>query len=442
MREAHAHVLMLGQSLQLPTLQACSSLPQCLEIIRKAARDVVASPSPFLRFTSARVFAWPEKRWPTRVELDAASKGIPVVIKSFDHHQAVANSAALALAGIKPGDRVGSTGIADLDAQGHLTGLLHEEAATRAWLAAPPATRDELRAALNLAMDHLAALGFNEAHDLHTPLLLTELLIERVLAGPIPLARIDLYPNVQDLAATIALTQTSAGSRAFTPNGPLHLAGGKLFADGTLNSKTAALLEPYRQPIEGEPLGRLMHSTSEIDDALLLCAQHNLHLAVHAIGDGAVRLLLDRIQHHHRMLIASTAPRRDPQGQLQPLARIEHAELIDPADIPRFADLGVTASLQPCHLLTDMEVLHDQLAHRLHSVLPIKSLIASGLSPGAMHRGLVMGSDVPIVRADPVDSMTAAVLRRRPEMPRSQAINAAEAIEPEVAIACFHAGEN
>lgn len=436
MREAHAHLLMLGQALQLPSLQTCSSLPQCLDIIRRFARDASAATT-FLRFTSARVFAWPQKRWPTRAELDAACPSIPLIIKSFDHHQAVANSAALALAGINPGDRVGLTGIADLDATGQLTGLLHEEAATKAWHAAPPPARDELFAAIDLALDHLASLGFNEAHDLHTPLLLTQLLIDRVLAGPIPLSRIDLYPNVQDLPETVALASSPAAMRAFAPHGPLNLAGGKLFVDGTLNSKTALLLTPYKNPIQGEPLGRQMHTQQAIDDALLLCAEHNLHLAVHAIGDGAVRLMLDRIQMHHHKIVAAAAIRPDPRGVPQPIARIEHAELIDPADVPRFATLGVTASLQPCHLLTDMEVLHDQLPHRLDCVLPIRDLIASGLTPGSMHRGVVFGSDVPIVRADPADSLLAATLRRRPEMPQTAAINPDQAIDAQTAAECF-----
>jgi predicted amidohydrolase YtcJ len=432
MREAHAHILMLGQSLMLPSLQACSSLQQCLDIIRGLCRDAAGKPEAFIRLTSARVFAWPEKRWPTALEIDQVSSGIPVVIKSFDHHQAAANTAAMKLANIHPGDRIGRTGIIDLDTHGAPTGLLHEEAATQAWMAAPPASREQLTQAIMLAMDHLASLGFAEAHDLHTPLILTQLLAELAIKAPLPLRRIDLYPNVTDLEATLALAQSSALSRAFAPRGPLRIAGGKLFADGTLNSKTAALLEPYREPIPGEPLGRLMHTPVEVDQALLLCAHHKLHLAVHAIGDGAVRLLLDRIEHHHAKLAS-----RSSLGELQPIARIEHAELIDPRDVSRFAQLGVTASLQPCHLLTDMEVLHDQLPHRLHCVLPIKRLLASGLTPGAMHRGVVFGSDVPIVRADASDSLTAATLRRRPEMPRESAINPGEAIDPEVAVKCF-----
>jgi predicted amidohydrolase YtcJ len=146
-------------------------------------------------------------------------------------------------------------------------------------------------------------------------------------------------------------------------------------------------------------------------------------MAAHAIGDGAVRACLDAEQRV-----------RDGSGRRNTQFRIEHAEVIDEADVPRFASLGVAASVQPCHLLYDIEVLTRSLPDRLSRVLPLWEMIASGLVPG---RDLMFGSDTPIVRPDPIDSIAASVLRARtigspgggPTAPIApeQALSAAEA---------------
>ena len=190
----------------------------------------------------------------------------------------------------------------------------------------------------------------------------------------------------------------------------LRLAGGKLFADGTLNSRTALMLAPYREPLPDHPRGRAMTTPRELDNAIRLTESLGLHLAVHAIGDGAVRMVLDAFER-------TATPRPSASRH-----RLEHAELIDEADIPRFARLGIVCSVQPCHLLTDIEVLTRQLPHRLHRVLPLRDLIQSGCGPGGDDALLWFGSDVPIVRPDPADSLQAAIHRRRVDMPESAAI--------------------
>jgi predicted amidohydrolase YtcJ len=116
--------------------------------------------------------------------------------------------------------------------------------------------------------------------------------------------------------------------------------------------------------------------------------------------------------------------------------RIEHSELVDAADVPRFAALGVIASVQPCHLLTDIDVLRRQLPHRLDRVLPLRELIDAGCEPG---RGLIFGSDAPIVRPHPEDSIQAAVHRRRAGMRPDEAVAFGQAISEAEAWACFGA---
>ncbi len=418
MREAHAHLAPLGESLAMPSLADCRSLGECLDTVRTVAR--AASPCAFLRLHSARVEAWPEARWPSLAELDAASPHHPCVLMSFDHHATAANTAAMSAARIAPGQHIDPNGVVVVDDAGKPTGLLLEGAAYAAWNAAPEPTPDQRTEHLAAALSHLAALGFTEVHDLHAQPWLGIALASLERAGRLPLI-VHLYPPAARLEADFATRHTWESSR-------LRLAGGKVFADGTLNSRTAAMLVDYHHPMPGMPRGQLMVDAALLRMHLDTAQRLGLHLAVHAIGDAAVRFVLDAIE--------DVTPRRRRPSTPH---RIEHCELIDAADVPRFHRLGVTCSVQPCHLLSDVEALIRYLPHRLDRVLPLRELIDSGLAPG---RGLIFGSDVPIVRADPADSLRAAVHRRREDMPESAAIAWPQRITEAEARAAFQPGSD
>ncbi len=195
----------------------------------------------------------------------------------------------------------------------------------------------------------------------------------------------------------------------------VRLAGAKMFADGTLNARTAWMLTPYADPLPGLARGEAILTQGQLEAALARTASMGLELAVHAIGDAAVRRCLDAFE----------ATRT---GRL----RIEHAEVIDESDVPRFAKLGVVCSVQPCHLLADIEALRRGLPHRLERVLPLRELIDSGCRAGEL---LWFGSDTPIVRPDPGDSIQAAVHRRRKGM--SDGIASGQAIREEEAWEAF-----
>jgi predicted amidohydrolase YtcJ len=392
MREAHAHIAAYGRSLEMPSLAHCRSVADCLDSVARAAASSI--PAAWLRFHSARVESWDDPRWPSLDELDRAA-AVPTVIMSFDHHAAVANSAALAAAALGPGDTVPPNGLVCTDpTTGRATGLLLEQAAYRVWDTAPEPTPEEFDRAVLAALQALAVRGYTEVHDLLSPPRLGPTLAALERSGRLPLSRLRLYPSIADLPAI-------AAARADWESPAVSLAGGKVFADGTLNSRTALLLHPYRHPLPSKPRGQAMISPTDLDHALALTESLGLHLAVHAIGDGAVRMVLDAIERRP----ASRAARH----------RIEHAEIVDEADIPRFAQLGVVCSVQPCHLLTDIEVLTRELPDRLDRVLPLRDLLDSGAA-------VWFGSDVPIVRPDADDSVQAAVHRRRPGSPQAQAI--------------------
>lgn len=416
LREAHVHLAWHGRALGMLRLADCASARACLDMVAaEAARLRAAGARDWLRGVQLRIESWSDPRWPTREELDKVTGSRPAWLMSFDHHSLVANSAALAAAGFAEGCPDPQGGVLGRDDTGRLTGLCLEAACRRVREASPEPPPAELKQHVRTALRDLAAMGFVEVHDLLTQPWLPAMLAELHDAGELPI-RVGLFPLVEHLP------EVAASKHSWSRPG-LELLGGKVFVDGTLNARTAWMLAPYSDAMPDHPCGTALMSVERIASAMQACAAVGAGFAAHAIGDGAVRACLDAAQQLPHAL----------HDQSQPF-RIEHAELIDEADIPRFAQLRITASVQPCHLLYDIDVLERSLPHRLHRVLPLRDLIQSGLMPG---RDLIFGSDTPIVRPDPQDSIQAAVHRRRVDQDPGCRIAPAQALGEDEAWGCF-----
>lgn len=407
-REGHAHLFQLGRSLSMVDLSDCTSHEDMLD--RLSARAKTTRKGDWILAHGARPDGWDNPSWPTLSQLDHACDDLCVAAWCFDYHKMMASSSALQCAKIDSETKIES-GRVELDDAGDPTGVLIEHAALALWSCVP---EPEMNLRADLIRDaclHLESMGFSEMHELKTQPWVGGVLSDLYRAGEIQIKSV-LFPLMKDLRETIALS-SSWDSQAVT------LGGGKIFVDGTFNSRTAWMLEPFADGNPEYPCGTPMMKTRQIDNMLGICKDHNLPLAAHAIGDGAVRAVLDSIE---RVGCAGTG------------CRIEHAELIDLADINRFKELGVIASVQPCHLLPDIEALRRAVPERLNRVFPLRELIESGLQPGV---DLIFGSDVPIVRANPEDSIQAAVHRRRVGMDQCDAINFDQRITEEEASACF-----
>ena len=449
MREAHVHLPLLGRALSMVDLGSCTSVDAVLDALRARAAQLDREDPARQRWLLAqgmRVESFQDARWPTRDELDAITGNRPAFALSFDYHSVVANRAAFAAAGIRDNDPdpPADFGVIVRDRAGLPTGLLLEGMCRRIRESVPELSPAERRDSIGLALASLEQLGFTEVHDMLAPSWLGPLLAQMHDAGDLRV-RVGIYPLVE-----IVREQVIA-ARTYTRPGNVELLGGKIFVDGTLNARTAWMLEPFADPMPGHPCGTPLMSVSQIVDALRTCDACGVGLAAHAIGDGAVRAMLDATEIMSRemsskksganlgSLAAALARANGPlaQGGL-PHVRIEHCELIDERDVPRFAKLGTIASVQPCHLLYDIEVLHKQLPHRLHRVMPWRDLLDAGLVPG---KTLLFGSDVPIVRANAEDSLVAAVHRKRtattPGGPPSQPIAPQQSISDPQARAAF-----
>ena len=351
--------------------------------------------------------AWAEPGWPLISALDAISRDAIVAIWCFDYHAMMVNSKGLQEVGFgvasenPPGGQLGRM------PDGELSGVLYESAAGHAWAALEPKGVDP--STLARALEDLNSHGFGEVHDLKAQPGLGHRLAELGCQ-----LRVRLYPLVEDLPDVLKTHRDWQSDQ-------IRLGGGKIFVDGTLNSRTAWMIHQFADGRPEHPAGMQLMSDKAIEDAIHLCVGEGLQLAAHAIGDAAVRAVLDAVERT-----------RAPRGSV----RIEHAELIDEADVRRFAELGVIASVQPCHLLYDIEALRRACPDRLDRVLPLRELIDSGLKPG---RDILFGSDTPIVRPEPEDSILAATNRGRNNMALQDGIAPGQAISEAEAWACFDA---
>ena len=423
LREAHAHIAQHGRAMTMLRLDLCASLEDCFQLVARAERGASTDDAPnsaWLLGVGLRVEGWADATYPTAAQLDKAAGDRPVCLWSFDHHALVVNSAAMRAVGIGPETRDPPHGRIVRDPRtGAPTGLVLESAAKLVWSRIPEPSESQRREQVRSALQDLAGHGFDEIHDLLAPPWLGPVLAELHDAGELP-CRVLLYPRLEEVSQVCSTADR-------WQRDTVRLAGAKLFADGTLNSRTAYMLHPYSDPLPGTPRGEEMASPEQIREAIALTNSLGIGLAVHAIGDAAVRNCLDAWESSPSSLRASVPSSIPP-------FRIEHAEIIDEADVPRFTKLGVVCSVQPCHLLTDIEALRRGLPHRLDRVLPLRDLIDAGCRPGEL---LWFGSDTPIVRPHPEDSLQAAVRRRREAQPEREAIAPDQALTPDEVWAAF-----
>jgi len=329
----------------------------------------------------------------TVAQLDAVSGRHPVVVVSGDAHNGWLNSRALGLLGLPPREEV---------------------MVERPWFDTLARLNElpgaETQAGLERARADAARRGVVGITDFefNSPFRVWP---ERVAGGTVSLrVRASTYPDRLDEAIALGLrTGDILDELGLVTMGPL-----KVITDGSLNTRTAWCLEAYPDPAGlVYPYGVVNVPPDELDDLLGRATTAGIEVAVHAIGDAAVRAALDSF--------AATGAR----------GSIEHAQLIAYDDIPRMADLGVTASMQPAHLLDDRDVTMRIWPDRHHRCFLTHALVAEGVP-------VAFGSDAPVSRLDPWLQMAAAVFRGSDE--REQ-WHAAEALTPAQALACSTDGQ-
>ena len=325
---------------------------------------------------------WPEKRFPSRVDLDRAAPGRVVVLERADGHAVVASSAALAKAGVTR-DTAAPTGGQILKGDdGAPSGMLIDHAQSLVEGVIPPPSDALKRQALEKAGALYASRGWTGLGNMSVAG--PDLTILRSLAAERKFSlRVDNYMDPSGAAEVLAKGPTS------DPTGLIRVRGIKLYMDGALGSRGAALLAPYS---DAEGLG-LQLTPYDKGLALMKAAKAvKAQVAMHAIGDRGNRMALDWFG---EALSGDTTARW----------RIEHAQIVADEDVPRFAKMGVIASMQPSHAIGDLYFAPARLGKdRLHEGYRWKDFLDSGTIVAA-------GSDAPVEVGDPRIEFYAAVYR-------------------------------
>lgn len=398
LRDAHVHLAEYGESLRLVPLADCVSVDDALQRLARAAAELPAGR--WVRGAGLRIEGLRERRAPTAAELEEAGGGRCVVVRTFDHHALVVSSGVLRLAGIDDAMPDPAGGVIVREG-GAATGHLLESACELVWRIIPAASDEEYRGWVVAALDDLSRRGFVEVHDMMSRERLVRTLRQIEREGKLGI-EVWLYatPGCFDGVRAAAGEGAAQGSK-------VRFAGLKLFADGTLNSRTASMLTAFHDPIPGAERGKALLSREEIAAGLERARAAGAGLAVHAIGDAAVRTVLDAVER------CGGGTARDRAPGLGAV-RVEHAQFVDEADVGRFAALGVVCSPQPCHLLTDIEAVHRVMPHRAARAFALRDLVAAYERAGMSAEDWVwLGSDAPVVPPSPMDNVTAATLRAR-----------------------------
>jgi len=391
--DAHGHLIGIGLREMTLNLEGTSSIKELQEKLAAVVRDTPKGQSIYGRGWIET--HWPENRFPNRADLDAITTEHPVILERADGHASVVNSLTLTKANITNSTKNPFGGAINRDSSGNATGMLIDNAATLVAALLPKLTEDRKREAYIRGAELYASRGWTNIHSMSVdpadiPLLNT---LEREGRLKIRVYNsIDLLPTKSTQTFSVLADPNSLETKLVTTRAI------KLYSDGALGSRGAALLAPYSDDEKNSGLLLLKQDRAEaIFDAAL---RSGTQVNTHAIGDRANRMILDWYE---------AAFKRVPENQRavkNPRWRIEHSQIIEPSDIPRFAKLGVIPSMQPSHAIGDLHFAPSRLGKdRLAGAYAWRALIDSGTI-------IAGGTDAPVEVGDPRIEFYAATQRK------------------------------
>lgn len=412
MIDSHGHVMGLGFSALTLDLTETTSLAEALG---KVAAYAKANPDrPWILGRGWNQELWPEKRFPTAAELDAVVPDRPVWLERVDGHAGWANSKALAAAGVTALTKAPAGGAIERLAGGKPAGVLVDNATELVSKAVPAPRPEDRDLAFAKAQEILLARGVTAIADMGTTIEDWQAFRRAGDNGSLRV-RIMSYAMGTDNMALIG----GPGPSPWLYDDKLRLNGVKLYSDGALGSRGASLKAPYSDAPTAK--GLRVTGDTQLKNFMSRAALDRFQVAIHAIGDEANAAALTAIE---EMSETYTGERR---------WRIEHAQILEPADIPRFAKAGVIASMQPVHQTSDRLMAEARLGpNRLTGAYAWESLAASGAK-------LAFGSDVPVEISDPWAGLAAAISRIGPDGQPFGGWQPQERVSRELALAAYTA---
>ena len=384
--DAHGHVSSLGYALSRVDLRGSASVEEAAHTVA-----LFAASRPQLNWIRGRGWnqvLWPNKQLPTAADLDAHIANRPVWLERIDGHAGWANSKALQLAGIDRNTTSPAGGEIIRDAEGNPTGVLIDNAMT---LMAPLISQPDensITVALNAACKRLLSLGITSVHDAGTSASEHDIYAKLGDMGELPVRIYGMISSTDPKLREIVTSGHTADQY------DLYSARSvKVYMDGALGSHGAAMLSPYSDRPDHN--GLLLTTDSDLRELLKLTTANEYQVALHAIGDKGNRVALDHIEQAYQNV-----------GGRHLRHRIEHAQVVAIADIPRFKQLEVIPSMQPIHATSDKNMAKDRLgAERLKGAYAWRT----SLDQGSI---IASGSDFPVEYANPFFGLHAAVTRQ------------------------------
>jgi predicted amidohydrolase YtcJ len=381
-----AHVHLGGVGLQAMTLNLVGA-PSIAAMRQSLAAYAHAHPQGPIIGRGWIETHWPEGRFPNHSDLDGVVSDRPVYLQRIDGHAGVTNGAGLVLAGITNSTPDPQGGRIERDASGAATGMLIDNAKSLIESRLPPPTHEMRREALRQATRLYASRGWTGGCNMSTSGEEATLFAELAAQNDLPI-RTDVYLTPEDARPVLQRGPYQ------DPSGLVRVRGVKLYMDGALGSRGAALLAPYSD-LPGST-GLLVTPDGVLREFMRQARAANAQVATHAIGDRGNRIALDDYQ----ATFADNLPALRAARW-----RIEHAQVLSPQDLPRVAQLGVIASMQASHAISDLYFAPARLGpDRLGGAYAWNSLLRSGAV-------IASGTDAPVERGDPLIEFYAAAYR-------------------------------
>jgi predicted amidohydrolase YtcJ len=379
--ESHAHIVGLGQTRSILDLVGTADKSVIIKKVQDAAKK--AEKGKWILGRGWDQNDWPVKEFPSAADLDSVSSNNPVLLSRVDGHACWINTAAMKMAGITAATKDPDGGKIHRDAKGNPTGILVDNAMELVEKVVPAATHQELIQYTRAALNEAVQKGITMIVDAGSSKEALDAFRELASKDQLP---VRIYSMVS-YGTPFTETFLNQGPSNYGPY--LDARALKLYMDGALGSRGAALLEPYSD--DSKNSGLLLMQQDKLMDVLQRAKESGIQVGIHAIGDRANRMVLDAYE---------------KTGVKGLRWRIEHAQVLSPSDIPRFTKLDVIASMQPTHATSDGPWATDRLgaervkgAYAWRSLLDLKTVIAGG-------------SDAPVEDINPLWGIYSAITRQ------------------------------
>lgn len=399
MADAHLHLYAYCQNLTFVDLSKVHNINEMINLMKEKIKNV--KKGDWVKGVNFDQSKWKENRFPTLEEMDSISKDNPIIIKRCCLHAVVANSKALEMASIGKNYQAGSGGIVELDKDGMPNGILREQS-TKVFDDILPDPLKNIEVQKRIMQDVLNDMSSKGITTIHT------------YAAKIWQYNedINIYKNFEK-EGKLPLRVTVCIDELFEPeiltkeklNNPyrkVQLGAYKIFSDGSMGSRSAALKEPYSDDPENS--GFMLFTQEELNNKILTGYEHGLQPAIHAIGDRALDMTLSAIE--YTLKTTKEKGMTDEEQKKRLPFRIIHVQMIDDDLLERMKKLPLVLDIQPIFLCTDLHWIEDRIGkERLKGSFALKTMEKAGL----IQTG---GSDCPVETYEPLKGIYAAVTRQ------------------------------